>query len=443
VRSPRVLTAVTPPHAAGSAAISVRTKAGVSRPSKARFHYLKRPRLAGLSRHSGLVTGGQVVTISGHSLSYVTGVMFGGLHAVVLPRSTNTTVRVRTPASWAGTVQVSVQTLGGATASSVNDRFSFRNPAPRLAGKVTPASGDVVASGSDVTAVSGGPAFGQGARQAPWVVTLASGVQLPTVGQQFLLKPGGSVYPAGLAGKVTAADSATNTITVSPPSGSLDAAVASAQAIFTGPLGDGAQGSATARLGSGPAGAISFGSIPGTALKCTGTTGVTGGVSLTLDDVEAHVEVDTGSSLRTPFVDVWLSYQPTLAFTLTAEAKAQCSLPAAWQNTHQKLILLGDTGATIAIAPDVSFSVSAGGSVSFQQHSYRIMGFITNPDGSISRLDGQSSDPAQVKVSGQLTAEAYGGVQVQVGELNVIGAGCRSVGEPPRPHRQTGHRRYA
>jgi hypothetical protein len=150
---------------------------------------------------------------------------------------------------------------------------------------------------------------------------------------------------------------------------------------------------------------------------------VTGSLSLKLEDVEAHVDVETGSLLSKPFVDVWVSYQPTLTASLTASAQAQCTLPAAWQNTHEKLFVLGETGATIAIAPDATFTVSADGTVSFQQHSYRILGFISNADGSIRKIDGQSSDPAQVHVSADLKAEAYGGVQIQLGELNVIGVG--------------------
>jgi len=219
---------------------------------------------------------------------------------------------------------------GGATARSAADRFTFQNPAPRLTGQLTPAAGDVAATGADVTAVTGGQVVtgSSGVSRAPWVVTLAAAAAVPAVGQHFLL-----------------------------------------------------------------------------------------------ENVEAHVEVDVGSLWSKPFVDVWVSYQPTLAFSLTAEATAECTLPAAWQNTHQKLFMLGDTGATIAIAPEAAFTVSARGTVSFQQHSYRILGFVSNPDGSIRRLSGQSSDPAQVKVSAELKVEAHGGVQVQVGELNIIGVG--------------------
>ncbi|MGO8956552.1 MAG: IPT/TIG domain-containing protein [Streptosporangiaceae bacterium] len=436
--SSHVLTAVTPPHVAGSASISIKENAGTSKPSAARFHYVSRPRITAMSKHAGPVTGGQIVTLRGSNLSYLTAILFGALHATVLAHSTSTRLRVSTPASWAGAVQVVVVTAGGASARSAADRFRFLNPARRLTGQLTPATGEVIATGTDVAAVTGGRAVtsSTGVTQAPWVVTLAPPVAVPAVGRHFLLKPGGSAYPAGLAGTVTAVDSSTSpaTITVSAPSGSLDSAVKSVRVVFSGPLGDAEASSAgmtrrdgTAGAGSSLTSTIDFGSISASTLNCLDpdgrTVGVTGSLSLRLEDVEAHLEVDTGSLLSKPFVDVWVSYQPTLAFNLTAEATAECTLPAAWQNTHEKLFVLGDTGATIAIAPDAAFTVSAGGTVSFQQHSYRILGFVSNPDGSITRLDGQSSDPAKVKVSAELKVEAYGGVQIQVGELNVIGVG--------------------
>jgi photosystem II stability/assembly factor-like uncharacterized protein len=411
-------------------------KAGTSSPSAVRLHRLSRPRITGLSVRSGPVAGGQVVTIRGSSLSHVKAVSFGRLHAAVLGHSTSTRLRVRTPASWAGTVQVVVVTKGGTSARSAADVFTFKNPAPQLTGQLTPATGDVVATGADVTAVTGGQAVSSstGVSQAPWVVTLAVAAAVPAVGQQYLLKPGSAVYPAGLAGTVTAVDTSTSpaTITVSASSGSFDSAVQSAQAVFSGSLSDADANSGgvvrrNSPSASGPSlpGGIDFGSIPASALNCLNSgrsVDVTGSLSLKLEDVQAHVELDVGL-LSKPFVDVWVAYQPTLAASLTAEATADCTLSAAWQTTHEKLFVLGDTGAMIAIAPDAAFTVSAGGTVTFQQHSYRMLGFITNPDGSIRQLSGQSSDPAQVKVSGQLKAEAYGGVQVQVGELNAIGVG--------------------
>jgi len=469
VRSARVLTAVTPKHAAGPAMVSVSTKFGTSKASKAAaYRYVNPPRLTAMSAHSGPVTGGQRITISGRNLSYLRTVDFGRLAAKVLPHSTSTRLLVDTPASWAGSVRVIVTTAGGNTPVTAADKFAFKNPAPVTSSTLTPASGAAVATGADVTAVSGGQATtsASGPGQAPWVVTLAAGAAVPAVGQPYLLEPGSAVFPSGLAGTVSAVDTSGSpaTITVSPGPGALAAAVDSLQVDFSGPLSDADatspsaaasspvviplspaslhsparlhspaslhSGASPRAAASGVTGSVDFGSIAASALQCSNgklSAEVSGSISLKLEDVEDHFEVDAGSLWDKPFIDIWISYQPVLTFSLTAAGKAECSLPAAWQNSHQKVFPIGDTGAVVAIAPDVTFSVSAGGTIDVTQHSYRMMGFITNPDGSIQRLDGQSEDPAQVSASGQLEVQAFGGVQIQVGELDVVGVGM-SVG---------------
>jgi hypothetical protein len=453
VESATVLTAVTPAHPAGGALVVVTTGAGAST-GTVRFRYLNPPALTALSAHSGPVTGGQVVTITGRNLSYATAVRFGALNGKILTGGTATRLRVVTPATWAATVHVTVRTLGGATLRSTVDRYVFTNPAPRLSGKLTPAAGVAVASAGAVTAVSGGAGLGR--TTTPWTVTLAATVTPPAVGQQFLLKPGAAVYPSGLAGTVTAVDTTAGTITVTQ--GPLAAAVQTATAVFTGPLGNASAATGPVPAGPVPAGPVPAGTVPAgpvpagpvpatrtaatpatsltneidfgkidvSDLACSGPDlkhPISGSVSLTLTNVEAHVEVDVGSLFTRPFVDVWLSYQRTIAVNLTAETDAKCSIPASYQSTHQKLFFLGDTGATIAVAPDASITLSASGTVTYSQHSYHLIGFVSNPNGSINKLDGESADPASVHVSGELKAEAYGGVQVQVGMLNAIGVG--------------------
>ena len=159
----------------------------------------RRPQISAMSSHSGLVTGAQVITIRGSNLSRAKAVHFGKLRAAILPGSTGRRLRVRTPASWAGTVRVRVSTAGGTTALSAADRFTFRNPARRSTSKVIASPHDLVANGSDVTAVTGGQAStnSKSASQTPWVVTLAAAAKVPVVGQGFLLKPSGSASRAG------------------------------------------------------------------------------------------------------------------------------------------------------------------------------------------------------------------------------------------------------
>lgn len=72
---------------------------------------------------------------------------------------------------------------------------------------------------------------------------------------------------------------------------------------------------------------------------------------------------------------------------------------------------------------DASFPVSASGTVAVKQDSYHTVDFISQPDESIKSLDAKSANPPTVDASGELEAEVYAGAQIQVGELNVIGAG--------------------
>lgn len=478
VTSPQVLTAVVPAHAVGSVSVAVRTAAGTSAPSAARYHYVGLPSISAMSARSGPVTGAQDVTITGRGLSWTRAVYFGSVPGTVVAQVSDTTLRVRTPARWAGAVRVKVVTAGGTTDASPAGVFVFRNPAPHSASELAPSGGSAVADGSDITAVSGGQAAPgpTGSGQAPWVVTLAATAAVPAVGQGFVLRPGSPVFPSGLAGTVQSVDTAQGpaVLTVAPSAQSLASVLTTAQAEFTGPLGDPATTGtgrltpyttvitgadtahvtpyATAPTGTeaspapvaAPSGArpvarsapaltstVDFGSISASALDCGNSDGVsvrvTGSVGLRLEHVQAHVEVRAGSLFSAPFVNVWISYQPTVSLSVSAAGEVECSLPAAWQNTHKKLFVLGSTGATIAIAPDASFTVSAGGTVAFQQHSYRMLGFISNPDGTLRRLDGKSSDPARATVSAKLEVKAYGGVQIQVGLLDVIGVGL-SIG---------------
>ena len=144
--------------------------------------------------------------------------------------------------------------------------------------------------------------------------------------------------------------------------------------------------------------------------------------SLKLEDVEAHVEVDTGSAWNKPFVDVWVSYQPVIAFDVTADGQVECSLPTAWRTRIRKCSC-SEIPARRSLLRQKRRSSVVRGTVTFQQHSYRMLGFISYPDGSIRQIDGQSADPAQASASGQLEVAASGGVQIQVGELDVVGVG--------------------
>jgi len=82
------------------------------------------PTVLGLSATSGSIAGGYTLLINGTNLGGATQVFFGSTPAVILGDS-GTTIGVTVPAHAAGTVDVTVVTPGGTSATSAADRFTF------------------------------------------------------------------------------------------------------------------------------------------------------------------------------------------------------------------------------------------------------------------------------------------------------------------------------
>jgi hypothetical protein len=431
-----------PAHPAGLTKVTVQVAGGTSSPGAAsRFQYDPVPVVTVLSSSSGPLDGGVTLTVKGANFLGATSVQFGsaiGTHLII--RSAKT-LQVTTPA-WVGPVYVRVITPGGDSSETSRSMYRFVTPSDGESSTFVPHSGAVTASTLDVSAVSGGDGL-------PWTVDLASDANVPSSGAYYFLPPGGDVYPTGLAGTVTSVvpqgDGSTEiTVAQAPISDVLDEAEVS----YTGPLTGSQSGSSSHDQGEvvqlGGAGtrkglplssSIDFGSIDGSNLGCKDSQGniassgdLTGSLTLSLENVKANVTIDTGATTAQPYVAAWVYYEATVGFNLNATESLTCTLPAAWQNENEKLFLIGDTGATIAIAPDLTFTISASGNVSVSQNTYHMIGFTTNPDGSIQKLTGESADPAVVTASASLEAQAYAGIQVQIGELNVVGVGISAGG---------------
>jgi hypothetical protein len=110
VNSPTQITATTPAHAAGAAAVTVTTPGGTSNPLT--YVFLQAPTLTSLSPNQGPTTGGNSIILTGTNLTTTTSVQFGGTPAsftVISP----TQVTATPPAGAAGAVVVTVTTAGG------------------------------------------------------------------------------------------------------------------------------------------------------------------------------------------------------------------------------------------------------------------------------------------------------------------------------------------
>ncbi len=116
---------------------------------------LPQPAVSGISPASGGTAGGTAVTISGANLNGATEVSFGGAAATIVSDS-STQITVTSPAGSAGTVNVTVTTMGGVSATTNVGQFTYKagqqSPPPALPAVtgISPASGPA-AGGTKVT----------------------------------------------------------------------------------------------------------------------------------------------------------------------------------------------------------------------------------------------------------------------------------------------------
>ena len=115
-------TVVTAPDGSGIVDVTVTTPAGTSATSAAdQFTYLASPAVTGLNPSSG--PAGIEVTVSGSNLAAVTDVAFGVVNVSIASASDNQIVVTAPDGS--GTVDVTVTTPAGTSATSAADQFTY------------------------------------------------------------------------------------------------------------------------------------------------------------------------------------------------------------------------------------------------------------------------------------------------------------------------------
>ena len=118
------ITAVSP-AGTGTVDVTVTTPGGKSATSSAdQFTYIVAPAVTGVSPTSGPGAGGTLVTITGSGLTGATVVDFGTTAATNVTVVSNTEITADSPAG-TGTVDVTVTTLGGTSATSPADQFTY------------------------------------------------------------------------------------------------------------------------------------------------------------------------------------------------------------------------------------------------------------------------------------------------------------------------------
>jgi IPT/TIG domain-containing protein len=103
--------------------------------------FVPAPRVTGISTTSGPATGGTSVTIAGTGFTAATSVEFGTTAAASFTITSDTSITAIAPAASAGTVDVTVVSAGGASATTSADQFTFV-AAPTVS-SLSPNSGSV------------------------------------------------------------------------------------------------------------------------------------------------------------------------------------------------------------------------------------------------------------------------------------------------------------
>lgn len=221
VNSDSSIMAISPAHSAGQVHVRVTTTNGTSAATNADlFTYADAtlPAVTGVSPSTGPTAGGTQVTISGSGFTGATAVKFGD-SAATFTLNSSSSITATSPARTAGTVDVTVTTPSGTSATSQADKFTYSDGTPsptvtsispttgpttggtavtvhgtNFAGATSVLFGDTASAGFSVidsaTVSATSPAHAEGAVHVR--VTTAGGTSPATDGDLFTYTGGGS-----------------------------------------------------------------------------------------------------------------------------------------------------------------------------------------------------------------------------------------------------------
>ena len=154
VNSATSIAAVSPSAPAGTVDVTVTSAGGTSPTSGAdQFTFVGAPTVSGISPNRGTVLGGSTVTITGTHLLGATAVRFGGTPAGFWVDGDTSITAYAPPGEQPERVDVTVTSIGGTSARSTADQFTYTPvPAPAVTG-VSPSSGLDV--GGDTVTITG------------------------------------------------------------------------------------------------------------------------------------------------------------------------------------------------------------------------------------------------------------------------------------------------
>jgi hypothetical protein len=126
INSATSITAEAPAGAAGTVDVRVSTPGGTSSAGAAdHFTYVPAPVVGKVEPNKGPESGGTAVTITGSNFAEASAVKFGAAPATKFKVNSAESITAESPAAAAGTVDVTVTTLGGTSATGEADHFSY------------------------------------------------------------------------------------------------------------------------------------------------------------------------------------------------------------------------------------------------------------------------------------------------------------------------------
>lgn len=344
VSSPTQLSATTPAHAPGVVDVVIINPDNQTATRTSAFNFLPGPTVTNVSPGSGPTTGGTTVTVTGTNFQNGSMAFFGTIAAASTTVNSATRITAVTPASAAGTVDVSVRNPDGQIGTLVGSFVFTASAAPTLT-SVAPTSGPT-AGGTTVTLT--GTNFVSGAvvlfgTVSSSSVTLVSSTQIR------------AVAPASAGGNTT--------ITVINPDGQ-SATLSSAFNYLAPPS------ITTLSPNSGPASGGTLVSINGSDFQ-TGATVTFGGIAATSVMVASPSQIlATTSAHAAGVVDVVVgnpdtqTTTATSAFTFQAAPTVTNVAPNTGSSAGGTSVTITGTnfqsGAAVLFGPNLATSVVVG-----------------------------------------------------------------------------------
>jgi len=186
------INAVTPPHPAGSADVTVTNPDGGTATLTAGYTYGLPPSVTSILPTTGASIGGTVVIITGAQFQPGAAVTFGGVPATgIMVNGNGTTIQATTPAHASGVVDVTVTNpppVGGS--ATLAKAFTYFNPPPSIT-SIAPTTG--TAAGGTVVIITG--QFFQQNAAVTFAAALATAVTVSVDGTMIT-----ATTPAGTGG---------------------------------------------------------------------------------------------------------------------------------------------------------------------------------------------------------------------------------------------------